>query len=57
MARFTFPWPGRRLSLNINGIYIVLALLIVVAIFSIIFVLNTLSGKEEVTAEIIPGPG
>ncbi|OHB61393.1 MAG: hypothetical protein A2167_03030 [Planctomycetes bacterium RBG_13_46_10] len=57
MARFTFPWPGRRLSLNINGIYIVLALLIVVAIISIIFGLNPFSGKEEVTAETLPGPG
>ncbi len=56
MARFTFPWPGRRMSLSINGIYIISALLIVAAIVALLFGRNPFGGNEDETAEILPEP-
>jgi LysM repeat protein len=56
MARYSFPWSNRRLSLNINRIYIILALLIVVAIFAVIYGRSPFGGSEEEAAQILPEP-
>jgi lipoprotein-anchoring transpeptidase ErfK/SrfK len=56
MARYSFPWRGRRLSLNINGIYIILALLIVVAILAVIYGRSPFGSNEEETVKILPEP-
>jgi lipoprotein-anchoring transpeptidase ErfK/SrfK len=54
MARFPLPWPGRRFSLNINGIYIIVALLVVTAIIAFIFGRNPFVGKGQVPVPASP---
>ncbi len=71
MARFPFPLPGRRISLSTNGIYIILALLIIVAIIAVIYGLgpfgksapadrrpveSVAEGNEKAVAKSLPEP-
>lgn len=52
MARYSFPWLSKRIILSRNGIYIFVALLIVVAIIAVIFGSNPFGGNKEESSEI-----
>jgi lipoprotein-anchoring transpeptidase ErfK/SrfK len=57
MARYSFPWPGRRIILSRNSLYIFIVLLIVVAIIAVIFGHNPFSRNKEESPEIASLPG
>ncbi len=56
MARYSFPWPGRRIILSRNGIYIFVVLLIVAAIIAVIFGRNPFGRNKEESSEIASLP-
>jgi len=51
MARYSFPWPGRRIILSRNSLYIFIVLLIVAAIIAVIFGHNPFSRNKEESPE------